>query len=226
MRGARLVLVLILAALPASSQSDSATEPVIQIEFSHPGLTPSHWVLTLHPDGSGHFLSDRENAHPAATQTTLEPQLETPNQDRDIHLSATFSDHLFQVAREESYFNKDCESHLKVAFQGSKKLSYSGADGHGACTFNYANDKEMRALADSLMTVSATILEGARLEMLLRFDRLGLDKETEYMVIASHGGQLQQLCAIRGILERLADDPMVMERVRKRARELLAREEK
>jgi len=34
---------------------------------------------------------------------------------------------------------------------------------------------------------------------------------------------VQQLCTIRGILGRLADDPQVMDRVRKRARTLLAR---
>jgi hypothetical protein len=34
-----------------------------------------------------------------------------------------------------------------------------------------------------------------------------------------------QICTIRGILQRLAEDPGVMERVRKRARVLLARAE-
>jgi len=36
---------------------------------------------------------------------------------------------------------------------------------------------------------------------------------------------LQQLCAIRGILERLAEDTGVLERVRKRARALLVKPE-
>jgi hypothetical protein len=44
-----------------------------------------------------------------------------------------------------------------------------------------------------------------------------------YLVEASADGRVQQLVAIQGILERLADDDAVMERVRKRARVLLAR---
>jgi hypothetical protein len=45
----------------------------------------------------------------------------------------------------------------------------------------------------------------------------------QYVVEASEDGRLQQICAIRDILQRLQDDPHVMDRVRKRARLLLAR---
>jgi hypothetical protein len=47
----------------------------------------------------------------------------------------------------------------------------------------------------------------------------------EYLVEASGDGRIQQICTIRAILQQLADDPAVMERVRKRARVLLARSE-
>jgi hypothetical protein len=43
------------------------------------------------------------------------------------------------------------------------------------------------------------------------------------MVDAQKDGRLRQIGVIRDILERLADDPAVMDRVRKRARALLAR---
>jgi hypothetical protein len=120
-------------------------------------------------------------------------------------------------------FNSDCESHSKVAFQGWKKLSYKGPDGAGSCTFNYSKDKEIQWLGESLVAVAGAIEEGARLETLLQHDRLGLDKEMEYLTEAAGDGRVQQIGTIRGILERLAEDPEVMERVRKRARVLLAR---
>jgi hypothetical protein len=59
--------------------------------------------------------------------------------------------------------------------------------------------------------------------VLLQHDRLGLDKEIDYLMEAAGDGRAQQICTIRGILERLAGDPEVMDRVRKRARALLAR---
>jgi hypothetical protein len=112
---------------------------------------------------------------------------------------------------------------MKVAFQGWKKLTYSGPDGAGSCTFNYSKDKQIQELGESLVAVAGAIVEGARLETLLQHDRLGLDKEMEYLVEATGDGRVRQIGTIQGILQRLADDPEVMDRVRKRARQLLAR---
>jgi hypothetical protein len=213
MRAAVLVLAATALALPVPGE----TGPVFQIEYSNPGLSPSHWTLTIHPDGSGHFHSERGNAPATDPQT-----IDAPNVDRDIQLSAGFTERVFQTVRDSKRFNMDCESHLKLAFQGWKKLSYSGPDGQGVCVFNYSRDKEIQALGDSLVSVAGTILTGARLEMLLQHDPLGLDKEMEYLVEAARDGRAQQIGVIRGILARLAEDPGVMDRVRRRARALLA----
>jgi hypothetical protein len=144
--------------------------------------------------------------------------------DRDIRVNAQFAARVFLIAQRHKLFSNPCESHMKVAFEGWKRLSYSGPDGEGACEFNYSKDAEIQALGDSLVSVAATINEGARLESLLQHDRLGLDKEMEYIVEAAGAGRLQQICAIRGILQRLAEDESVLDRVRTRARMLLATE--
>jgi hypothetical protein len=221
--GWQVLAALILAAFAVPLQGqDGAT---VQMEFSNPGLTPPRWTLVVHPDGSGHFRSERSAAAAENQQPADSPKLEAPDQDRDIRLSATFARRVFQTARKHKWFNEECESHMNVAFQGLKKLSYAGYEGKGSCEFNYSRDKEIEALGDSLSAVAATILEGARLEKLLLHDRLGLDKEMEYLTSASGDGQMQQLCAIREILERIAEDAGVMERVRKRAEALLAKPE-
>ena len=113
--------------------------------------------------------------------------------DRDVKVSAGFAATRFQTVRQHNLFNPDCESHMKVAFQGWKKLSYSGPEGAGSCEFNYSKDKEIQALGDSLVAVAGTILEGARLEMLLQHDRLGLDNEMEYVAEAAKDGRLQEI---------------------------------
>jgi hypothetical protein len=206
---------MVALALPVRGEAGTA---VFEVDYSNPGLSPSHWTLTLHPDGSGHFYSERGAVQAVGLQT-----IEAPNVDRDIRVSGEFAGRVFEAAHRHKLFSADCESHLKVAFQGLKKLSYSGPEGEGSCAFNYSKDKEIQALGDSLVAVAGTIVEGARLETLLQHDRLGLDSETEYLVEAAGDGRAQQICTIRGILERLAEDPEVMERVRKRARVLLAR---
>lgn len=217
MRAILLALAVALCALPAYSEAG----PIFQVDFTNPGLSSSHWTLILHPDGSGHFRSERNSAPVAVSQ-----EIDAPSMDRDIRLSPEFAQRVFHTAQQHKWSSAECESHLKVAFQGWKKISYSGPEGHGVCEFNYSRDKDMQALGDSLVAVAGTIQEGARLEMLLSHDRLGLDREIEYLLDASGDGRLQQVCVIKGILERLVEDTTVMERVRKRARMLLAKAEK
>jgi len=228
--GALICLGGVLIAHIGAAQSDGSApsaapgpvpqDALFEVDFSNPGLSPSHWVLTVRPDGSGHFRSERGGGTVSSLQA-----LQVPNVDRDVHLSAEFAERVFQTVRHQNLFSGGCQSNIKVAFQGWKKLSYHGPEGVGTCVFNFSKDKQIQALGDSLVSVAETILEGARLEMLLQHDRLGLDRETEFLVEAAGDGRAQQICAIRGILERLAEDEGVMERVRRRARELLARSE-
>ncbi|MDE3188439.1 MAG: hypothetical protein KGM96_13075 [Acidobacteriota bacterium] len=212
-----LALFAALFVLPAHGEAD----PVLRVDYSNPGLTPSQWTLTLHPDGSGHFHADRGNA-PAEKPLAMEPA----TVDRDVHLNEQFARHLFDTVRRQHFWDGKCESHLKVAFQGWKKISYNGPDGQGSCEFNYSKNREIQQLGETFVAVASTILEGARLELLLQHDPLGLDKEMEFLVESAGDGRLQQICAIRGILERLEADPGVLDRVRKRARKLLAQAEK
>ena len=213
MRFAAPVLLAMLIALPARGEPDR----VVRVEFSNPGLYPARWSLVLHPDGSGHFHAEG-GTKPKDSDDTIEPA----KVDRDVTLSGDFTSHIFRTVRDKHVLHGNCESHLKVAFQGTKKISYSGPDGEGGCEFNYSSYKEVQDLGDSLVGVGSTLIEGARLELLLQHDPLGLDKAMQYVVEASRDGRLQQICAIRDILQRLQDDPHVMERVRKRARVLLA----
>jgi len=193
-----------------------ADDPVIQVDFSNPGLLPPQWTLILHPDGSGHFRSQMDNAPKAGLK-----EIEAPSIDRDIQLSKEFAARVFAAAQRHKDFNLPCESHLKVAFEGWKTFTYNGPLGQGSCTFNYSRDREIQSLGDSMQAVAQTILEGARLELLLQHDRLGLDREMEFLTEAVQDGQAQQVCAIRDILQKLSEDDSVLERVRKRARSLL-----
>ena len=112
-------------ALPVRGEA-GPVQPIVLVDFSNPGLSPSHWTLTIHPDGNGHFHSERGNAPANDPQT-----IDAPNVDRDIQLSAGFAGARLSDGRIVQLFNVDCESHLKVAFQGWKKLSYQRARGPG-----------------------------------------------------------------------------------------------
>jgi hypothetical protein len=214
MRSAWLFLAALLLTVPAHSEQ----QPQVRFDFSNPSLYPAQWSLVLHPDGSGHFHAEGGN-RPTDDSDTIAPA----KIDRDIRLSSDFTDRIFRTVHDKRILNNKCESHLKVAFQGKKRISYDGPDAQGSCEFNYSTIKNIQDLGESLVGVGSTLIEGARLELLYQHDPLGLDKAIQYVVEATDDGRLQQICAIRGILERLEDDPRVLDRVRKQARMLLAR---
>jgi hypothetical protein len=211
-------LAWVAAALVCAACAWGQAQRTVRIEYSNPGLIPAAWTLELHPDGSGHFHSERGNAPRTAMGWT-----EPPDLDQSVQVSAAFAAHVFETAAAEGYFQKECESHSKVAFQGTKRLSYAGPEGSGTCSFNYAKEKPVQELGDSLEAVAATILEGARLERLRQHDRLGLDQEIQNYVEMTTDGRAAEVGAIHDELQRIAEDESLMERVRKRARELLAK---
>ena len=209
-----MVLAALLLALPARSEQEAQ----VRVDFSNPGLYPAQWSLVLHPDGTGHFHAEGGNRPDGYSDTILPAKV-----DKDVRLSSEFTNRIFQTVHDKRILHNKCESHLKVAFQGLKKISYTGPDAEGGCEFNYSTNKDIQDLGESLLGVGSTVIEGARLELLYQHDRLGLDKAIQYVVEATGDGRLQQICAIRGILERLEDDPRVLDRVRKQARMLLVR---
>jgi hypothetical protein len=220
MRAACLVLLTAVFPLAASPQSTPAAPqpaaPVIVVDFSHPGANPSQWTLTLHQDGSGHFHLENADPPPGSSSDSGSPGV-----DRDIQVSQSFAGRFFTAAQRHNWFNQQCESHFKVALQGEKTFTYRGPEGQGSCTFNYSKDKEIQSLSDAVLGLEETLREGARLQMLLQHDPLGLDREMEYLADAAKDGRVRQIPAIRAILQQLADDPAVLDRVRKRAHDLL-----
>lgn len=208
----------VLCGCVARADAGAGPGTVVVVDFTNPAASPSHWTLTLHPDGSAHFRSQRGDP-PAGERS----RIDVPDVERDVRLNPDFAAQVFSTAERHHRFNEKCDSKLKVAFQGWKQLDYTGPDGHGSCRFNYSQDKDIQALGDTMVAVAETILEGAKLELLLQHDRLGLDQEMEYLCQAAKDGRVKQLGAIRDILTRLAADDEVLDRVRKRARRLLAR---
>lgn len=217
MRAAWIALTVLLAARGLVAEPGET----LRVEYSNPGLKPATWTLVLHDDGSAHFHSDGEGAPLGGIEIAPGPV------DRDFRVSTAFAGRIFGTVHSRGDLRDvKCESHMKVAFQGWKKLAYTGPAGNGGCEFNYSKDKDVQALGESFVAVAATVLEGARLELLLQHDRLGLDQEMQFIEEGMSDGRLQQAGAIRETLEKLENDPGVMERVRRRAHQLLTRWDK
>ncbi|HEU5457192.1 MAG TPA: hypothetical protein VFU68_01100 [Terracidiphilus sp.] len=208
------------AAVEGSEASNGAARPrpVFRVDFLDKELAPSQWTLVLYPDGTGHFHADRANST-APKPSTIEPI----SVDREVKLSPEFTAWVFATVRANQFLHLQCQSDMKVAFQGWKTLSYRGPDGEGNCRFNYSKNKQIQALGESMVGVASTLMAGARLELLRQHEPLGLDSEMSYIVDAVGDGRLLQIYAIQGTLRSIAGDPDVMDRVKRQARKLLAR---
>jgi hypothetical protein len=203
---------LVFGELPLHGQQS----PVFEIDFKNAQLLPSHWTLKINPDGSGQFDAEGDQTANRDPQEIWAGDVHRP-----VQLSAAFTEKVFSTAKMRRWFAYPCESRMKVAFQGIKRLSYSGPDGSGACEYNYSKDKEIEELGNSLMGVEFTIMSGARMEKLLQHDRLGLDKELDALTDALKDGSATETGVIREMLNRIASDDAILERARRKARLLL-----
>ena len=220
---ARAVPLLLAAAACAQPATPSATpRATIVFEYTRPGLSVPHFVLTLTEDGSGTYAAEVAPApvrgYPAAADA--EP---TPVR-RSLSVSAPAVAAIFASARSLDLFHVECASPAKnIADSGAKKLTYTGPDGTGSCAYNYSELKPVVAMTTQFLAIAATLDEGRALDFKHRFDRLGLDAEIASLARQSGEGQAVELLNIKPTLEAIASDHALLERVRLAAAKLLER---
>jgi hypothetical protein len=179
----------------------------IIFDYDFPGETPSHYRIELTESGQGRYQAPSAEGLLAS--------------DMAFHLSPTATASWFATARELHYFDGNFEARRKVAAIGSKTLRFDGPDGHGQATMNYTEDKRMAELIRNFQSIGFTLQIGQRFESDIRFHRIGLDDDMGTLQqnlknrLASHPE------IIAPILQRLVDDPEVMERLRREAAGIL-----
>ncbi len=226
-RGLRLGICLfsmsagICAAQTVAMAADASksSQPEVSFQFERPGLAVPRFTLLVREDGTGTYKAEEApvSGGNASVQPTTGKQI-----DRAITLSQPTVANLFKTARALDHFNIECASKAKnIADTGKKTLTYSGADGHGSCTYNYSENKTVMSLTDTFQAIAFTLDEGRRLDFLHRYDRLGLDAEMESLSHEHDMKRALELGTIAPTLTSLANDDALMQRVRIRAVKLL-----
>ena len=138
-------------------------------------------------------------------------------------ISQATADRIFALGRKLDRFNIACASKAKnIADTGTKTLTYTASDGSGSCTYNYSESKEVQAETEILEGIAETLDEGRQLDHLHRYDRLGLDDAMTLLTQEVSTGRALEVGTIAACLRSIADDADVIQRVRARARTLLA----
>jgi hypothetical protein len=217
--GLILLRSLALAVLPLLfSATTLIAQNAAQIRFTYenPKLEPHKYVLVLGEDGSGTFHSEG-GAGSADGQS-----MSSESMDRPIHVSKTVRESMFAAARKNKFFAIACDDGGKnIAFQGTKTLEYKGPDGQGTCIYNWSKNGQIGKLTDQFEAIAATLDEGSKLQRQYEHGRLSLDSEMEILDQMVHEGRAMEIENIGPLLQTLAGDEAVLQRVQRRARTLL-----
>jgi hypothetical protein len=192
------------------STQTAATPGVPMVRFSISGPGAQGFGFELREDGSGNYRAADDGGGAAQGEAAK------------LSVSAKTAGRIFEEARAVAHGGFVCASKAKgIANTGAKTLAYQGADESGSCTYNYTENKNVHALADTFRAMAMTLDEGRKLAFKHRYDPLGLDAEMTVLTEMAKAGQAVELRSIAPVLESLANDTTVMERVRVRAAELL-----
>jgi len=201
----RWLMGLALIAATASAQ-DAAYKLVVS--YDRPGLNVPHWEIVVPPRGMAEYTGKPVKGNDPGT----------------VPFKMTESGRAKLAAWiEKSNGMKPCETKSKgIANMGQKQIVYTPASGEAlTCSYNYTENKALGEVFEYLLGVADTVQAGVELERLHKYDRLGLDPVMVRLADEAKAGKAVEVGSIRPVLENLVSDPLVLERVRVRAQQLL-----
>jgi len=212
-----LVGVVLCFRLAAWAQDVPAA--AVTFTFDFPGSNPSHYVISVSADGRGFYTSDGK----LATESESDPSLTEPFR-ADFTIAQATCARIFDLAKRAHYFEGDIDSKKKgLAYTGTKILTYKDAQKNTQATYNYSTVPAIQELTALLQGLSTTLEFSHRLEYDLHYQKLALDEELKRMEEASNDGGLDELAAATPVLQKIANDPSIINVSRARAQRLLAR---
>ena len=211
-----LIYFTCFAIVPAAAQH--AAIPTVAFTCDFPGSNPSNYGLSVTINGLASYISDGKVNKDAVTDEKAGPE---PPFRMDFQLSAATSTRIFELAKAAHYFEGDIDSKKKnIASTGDKTLSYRDNAKANVANYNYSPVPAVQELTAVFQDLSATVEFGRRLEYEYRYQKLALDEEIKRMA-ETKAGTWPDLATAAPILQKILDDPSVINTVRARAQRLL-----
>ncbi len=207
-----LVFLIGCFLLPAQAQESVAT---VTFSCDFPGSEPSHYIISVSSDGHSSYVSDGKLTSESESAPDDPWRLE-------FIVSQSASTRVFDLAQRAHYFEGQIDSRRKkLAFTGTKTLTYKDAQKSTRASYNYSPEPSVQELTTFFQSLSTTLEFGRRLDFYLRYQKLALDEELKRMEEMSSSGGLQEISSVASVLQKIADDPSVIKVVRARAQRLL-----
>jgi hypothetical protein len=216
-----IVLLLLTAATLLAQEPAPAAVPVpvpaqatVTYLFDWPqGVPWTKFSIDVQSDGRAHFNG---TPHPDANNSDTDPVLQ------DFNMVPGNRERIFELTQKLNYFQGDMDAHIKrIAQTGQKTLRYQSPQAHSTATFNYSQNPDVKELLQLFTGIATTIDYGRKLEFQYRFDKLGMAQCLKELEQGKADHQIAELHLINPILQKIADDPNVMNIARESAQRLL-----
>ena len=214
-------------------QGQSAGSAEVRFHFERQGMPVTRFTIVVPREGSGRYEAEvveepgsGSGSGRASGMRVDREAVEGSSAGRNVVeamvLQPDTVERIFKGAAALKDFRMDCGSKAKnIADTGAKTLSYSGPEGAGSCTYNYAENKTVKMLTELFLGMAVTMDEGRRLAFDHRYDRLGLDAELDTLTQALADQRAVEPGLIAPVLRGIVADTELMQRARERAARLL-----
>lgn len=203
--------------LPATltSQRGPADKPVaakVTFTMDFPQSNPQHYSIAV--DAAGHV-------HYECTGKVVEDS-EDQTYQADFDISPASREKIFERAKQAHYFAGNIDSgNKKLAFTGTKILSYQDSGHSNTEQYNYSNLAPVQQLTTLFQSMAETLEYGRRLTYFHHYQKLALDEELKRMEAQAKNNELSEIQGVAPVLQEILDDTSVINGVRARAQELI-----
>jgi hypothetical protein len=210
--------VLALATISAPSMAQqpanagAASPATVTFTLDFPQSNPAHYSIAVEASGHARYECAGTVAEDSEEQTYR----------AEFQVSAGNREKIFSLAKQARYFAGKIDSgNGRLAFTGTKQLSYQDGQLSSMARYNYSNLAAVQQLTALFQDMGATLDYGRRLTYYHRYQKLALDDELKRMETQARNHELDEIQGVAPVLQEIFEDTSVINVVRARAKELI-----
>jgi hypothetical protein len=195
-----------------TANASAASTAMVTFTLDFPESNPAHYSIAV--DATGH-------ARYECVGTIAEDSEEQPYR-VEFQASAGSREKIFDWAKRAQYFAGKIDSgNNKLAFTGTKLLSFQDGQRSNTARYNYSNLSAVQQLTELFQRMGGTLDYGRRLSYYHRYQKLALDDELKRMETQARNNELDEIRGVTPVLQEIFEDASVINVVRARAKELI-----
>jgi hypothetical protein len=195
-----------------TANASAASTAMVTFTLDFPESNPAHYSIAV--DATGH-------ARYECVGTIAEDSEEQPYR-VEFQASAGSREKIFDWAKRAQYFAGKIDSgNNKLAFTGTKLLSFQDGQRSNTARYNYSNLAAVQQLTELFQRMGGTLDYGRRLSYYHRYQKLALDDELKRMETQARNNELDEIQGVAPVLQEIFEDTSVINVVRARAKELI-----